>query len=363
MTIYSAAAALVGKSIAMHCGDKIFACAKLVTSVSTRAKPVTPQVTPPPAPANNAVVATLPNGAGSVVLKSSTITVSVDLTQMDEATRTSAQLQACFNGGSPTTDLAWHIHDLWTHGATGGLGTDSCGGTYTGLHYDPMWACGPFSGSLPATCDPDQFCDGKKAAYSCNSTTFAADRSKCEVGDMSGRYGKMQLSEGKGFFSFNKEDNLLPPFEKLNGKSIVFHCNGKRAMCAKLVAARVENNAPPADAPTPASAAGSARVAGTGLSVAWLVCGLIFFAIFELVLLILAALVCLNMIPCIYCECCKATSSPTLHRALGITYLLLQISAICLAILVFILALASDCHGEGRCVMLITNAAFQGEMR
>ena len=448
---YEQTDALVGKSIALHCGATIFACAKLEKKLSTREQPTT-DVVPPPTTGNNGVVATLPSGVGSVTIQSNKLVVKVDLNKMSAEARASAGLTDCFASGAANA-LTYHIHDKWA--VSDGVGATSCSGANTGGHYDPTWACGGASGALDAACDAGGYCAAPSVAYQCTPAEYAAKRFACEVGDVSGRcvllfcscsivcsicssidrapllcsvvsnrfwrlfvatssrsrppphplsltrYGALALANGNGFFSLNREDNLFPPFTTLAGKSIVFHCNGARALCAELVATHIDGSAPPPDSP---SSGGSSRAeggkgrAGSGLNIAGFVIGLLFFAAFELALLIFATVVCLNYASCLYCASCNVTTSPNVYRAFGVIYLILQvrfafarvpsgsaapcrlppnplpsfppsarppappgaqITSICLAVLVFILAVASECHGEGRCVLLITNSAFQ----
>jgi hypothetical protein len=350
---YEHTTALAGRSIALHCGTQIFACAKLEVKASTRVKPTTTEVTPP-AEGNNGVVATLPNGVGAVKIQSSTIFVDVDLSKLSDEDRTNADLAACYSGGA-STPLTWHIHDLWTDGgSTSGLGSTSCGASATGGHYDPTWACGPASSGRSSACDDaGKYCSQSAAAYNCNSSVAAGtNRFACEVGDMSGRYGGLPLTSGKGVFSLNREDNLLPPFAVLAGKSIVFHCNGQRAMCAKLIATRIEASPTPApEIPGLSPSADDGGKAGTGLDVASLIVSLVFFAVFELTLMIVSIIVCFNCFSCCYCS--------SSHRVVGIVYFVLQLTAICCAGFVFVLGLSSECHGETRCVLLITNSALQ----
>merc|ERR1712166_1142238 len=126
-----------------------------------------------------------------------------------------------------------------------------CGGGVTGGHYDPTFACGGASQNnangicaiLRAT---DQAPAGTgqglvKGAYACTK----ADQSQCEIGDQSGKMGKItsKLSMGgrrrrKRMQKFN--DRWMEPIDNLNGKSLVLHfCSaagcGDRLACANLV--------------------------------------------------------------------------------------------------------------------------------
>lgn len=88
----------------------------------------------------------------------------------------------------------------------------------TGGHYDPTLACGPASGN-PHCKDA-----GCSFSYSCN---FAADPYSCEVGDLSGKYGTLPVSNQKVSWSSPVSQwNFLDSLGALNGKSIVFHCQG-----------------------------------------------------------------------------------------------------------------------------------------
>jgi len=99
-------------------------------------------------------------------------------------------------------------------------------------HYDPTLACGGASDN--ALCSSKGGCvtDG---TYTCDAAAFAANPWACEVGDMSGKHGAHALSaEGAGQWSSRTFNNYLPLPDVIQEMSIVFHCSGGRAFCAKF---------------------------------------------------------------------------------------------------------------------------------
>jgi len=155
--------------------------------------------------------------------------------------------------------LAFHLHsgqvgrNMKAVGAFADGSEDLCGPSYTLGHYDPEDACGPASTAKSAppvgtSCDPDA--DG---GYVCDEE---ANQSGCEIGDLSGRYGKVDIDvagEGEkeiddgscpgcdGDYLENPEEEDSATYE--TWRSIVFHAfdatggenNGKRLLCANFV--------------------------------------------------------------------------------------------------------------------------------
>ena len=72
--------------------------------------------------------------------------------------------------------------------------------------------------------------------YSCNPTEYAKNPFACEVGDMSGKFGKLAIDGASKMGTLAGADLYMSPLSELRGKSIVFHCDGgARVFCAKLV--------------------------------------------------------------------------------------------------------------------------------
>jgi hypothetical protein len=139
--------------------------------------------------------------------------------------------------------LSYHIHSLWTHAdvtsAVGGM----CGGDYTSGHYDPFFACG---GATSSTTECAAL--ARTTPYSCSTTTYGEGNYQfCEVGDLSGKFGKvMPASSTDLTFYFGASDMLGPLAANYDVASddvskgwgsIVFHCaaGGSRQFCAKFV--------------------------------------------------------------------------------------------------------------------------------
>ena len=78
---------------------------------------------------------------------------------------------------------------------------------------------------------------GDCSTYSCNSTAFQANPQVCEVGDLSGKYGELNVNpneeNGTVEKSIPEESNIS--MDVIQSMSIVVHCNdGTRAFCASL---------------------------------------------------------------------------------------------------------------------------------
>merc|ERR1711924_339490 len=97
----------------------------------------------------------------------------------------------CWQHGAP---LGYHIHTDWKDAHHDfGFGTEECGGSMTGGHFDPTAACGPLTGN-PACmelqkkrylCVPKLFLHSSFHA----SAKKTPARPECEVGDLSGKHG------------------------------------------------------------------------------------------------------------------------------------------------------------------------------
>lgn len=88
------------------------------------------------------------------------------------------------------TEYEWHIHVQWptTSNATA-ASYAQCSKSVVGNHYDPLKACGPASEYVGTTnCTTE-----KTNAYACTPTTYAANVSACEKGDLSGKLGKLTI--------------------------------------------------------------------------------------------------------------------------------------------------------------------------
>jgi len=125
------------------------------------------------------------------------------------------------------------------------LNAPGCGAGVTGGHYDPTFACGGASQNnangicaiLRATNQAPAGNGLVKGAYACTNT----DQSQCEIGDQSGKMGKIMASGArrrrKRMQKFN--DKWMEPISNLDGRSLVLHCCsaagcGDRLACANL---------------------------------------------------------------------------------------------------------------------------------
>jgi hypothetical protein len=140
------------------------------------------------------------------------------------------------------SSLNYHLHQQWTwEGNTWAYGENSCGSFYTGGHYDPYFACGPASGVSDQTC---QDIGKGKDQYSCTGAYDDAMYDKCEVGDLSGKYGQIFI-DGDGKGDKWVQDDPLPALDyhfvpgTTNNppdrfSSIVLHLGAQRVLCGQL---------------------------------------------------------------------------------------------------------------------------------
>jgi len=140
----------------------------------------------------------------------------------------------------PSGLFNWHIHEF-PGGGIAANGTDSpsdCGPNKTGGHYDPTFACGGASqnqgnGICGILGDRD---------YECSTTA----QYNCEIGDQSGKMGKINAIELLEAGEPQKFDDFwINDLGSIEGRSIVLHCCkekdeggldcGRRLACATLV--------------------------------------------------------------------------------------------------------------------------------
>lgn len=140
-----------------------------------------------------------------------------------------------------TQGLSYHVHSYWENFAsdvTSASGGSACGGANTGGHYDPNLACSGASQNLTACNRLSRY----GSIYDCQFTTKPWT---CEVGDLSGRFGKLQGDDNLMFTSSTFLTDNYPPYPQdylvndlpfwTSWASVVFHCsNGDRLLCAKF---------------------------------------------------------------------------------------------------------------------------------
>eukprot|EP01083_Nonionella_stella_P115048 340668_1 len=128
--------------------------------------------------------------------------VVVDLTGLDNFDA----LSVC---GEENTEYSYHIHTIWSEADDAArYGSDACGAAITGGHFNP---------------------------YDKDTCELNADYYDCEVGDLSGRFGKITLNDDNQLSASNSlasAVNKISP-DAVADRSVVFHCaNGNRAFCA-----------------------------------------------------------------------------------------------------------------------------------
>eukprot|EP01038_Epipyxis_sp_PR26KG_P005159 gene5159-7182_t len=139
--------------------------------------------------------------------------------------------------------LTYHIHSYWTDSAKSSTTTCSSAGG----HYDPYLACGTSSEDKANLCVSLNRTVSQNYIYGCNPTDYAAGHyALCEVGDISGKFGKLlPAASGSLVFKASMVDPNPPlavnyQTSDLISKqwaSIVFHCpaDNSRLFCAQLI--------------------------------------------------------------------------------------------------------------------------------
>lgn len=155
-----------------------------------------------------------------------------------------------------TTDgLTVHIHSKWAAEDKTEGSTADCGPQFTAGHWDPTLMCGPSSSQLsrpdgtanPACANYKEGMSPAALAASYRCSTFEPDQ--CELGDITGRHGRIMLagsSSAKAAFTVP----LPLPLEELEAQygatlvpgsdfawaSVVAHCapTNARLFCAQL---------------------------------------------------------------------------------------------------------------------------------
>lgn len=156
-----------------------------------------------------------------------------------------------------TYGMYYHIHSYWNnHTSLSSSGSTYCGANYTGFHYDPTLACSKNSenngllGSNTNLCNILKRTSNFGYTYACNTSNYQAGYySTCELGDLSGKFGKI-YEHKKNSRKFSQKDLLIdniPVYSSSYLKdilptshlwtSIVFHCgdvNATRILCSKF---------------------------------------------------------------------------------------------------------------------------------
>jgi hypothetical protein len=137
-------------------------------------------------------------------------------------------------------NLSYHLHAQWNLNED--YSTTDCG--TAGGHYDPFLGCGPATGAK-ADCAALGRTSDDSYVYSCRGAYDNEEYGRCEVGDLSGKYGAIPIdNDGHGLKRV--EDDPLPAMnyhyqpalsdvsDGTEFASIVFHNGSPRVLCGKL---------------------------------------------------------------------------------------------------------------------------------
>ncbi|KAI9922666.1 hypothetical protein PsorP6_001830 [Peronosclerospora sorghi] len=148
---------------------------------------------------------------------------------------------AAFDGNftQDVTSWKWHIHTKWSS-ALSSDSYDQCSKAATGNHYDPLRACGPASEYVS---EPE--CQARSKSYACSPSTYAANPLACEKGDLSSKFGAINV--GKSFIVTEewKDENYPLPSENTDKWSMVLHavCGEEAPRIARAVGVKREDDA------------------------------------------------------------------------------------------------------------------------
>jgi hypothetical protein len=140
--------------------------------------------------------------------------------------------------------LSYHFHTYWTD-AKFGASTTTCADT--GGHYDPFLACGPSSEDKASLCPLLNRTSTSGYTYGCSPSTYSSGHhSLCEVGDLSGKFGKMMPDDPvkPAMFTGTHIDPMPPLIANYESgdmiskqwASLVIHCpvDNSRILCGHV---------------------------------------------------------------------------------------------------------------------------------
>eukprot|EP01038_Epipyxis_sp_PR26KG_P011899 gene11899-15922_t len=139
--------------------------------------------------------------------------------------------------------LTYHIHSYWSNTSAS---STVCGSAATGGHFDPNFACSNASQSYSTSCKNLGRTKPLGYTYNCSTTNYHFGRySFCEVGDLSGKMGKLNYNSATQKLFSTSFTDFQPPYDanfklsdqtSLPWSSVVFHCGstGARLLCAEF---------------------------------------------------------------------------------------------------------------------------------
>ena len=115
---------------------------------------------------------------------------------------------------------------------------------YVGSFYDPTISCARDSGNIYCDSNGD-LCSDSDYDYVCRWNN-PSDRMYCAPGDLSGKFGALNISNGEKTFKHSLKDIFMIDLELLEGRSIVLQCNDTLEIvaCAELEYYEVEAATP-----------------------------------------------------------------------------------------------------------------------
>jgi hypothetical protein len=137
------------------------------------------------------------------------------------------------NCSGPVTEFAWYLHNK-LNSTNRSAFSSGCSFTHAGYHYDPDFACGPNSDKIETT-----QCHTKVNVPGFHYDCSPSHSQGCEMGDLSGRLGYLQLTTDSTTMIHQSWTNVSFPnlYESPSSWSIMIHavCNEQavpRLTCA-----------------------------------------------------------------------------------------------------------------------------------
>jgi hypothetical protein len=149
-----------------------------------------------------------------------------------------------------TPTLSYHLHNQWTSTSANYAITADCASSNAGGHYDPYLGCGPSSAAGATSCTAIGRVASSGYTYTCNPAAYSAgELDRCEVGDLSGKYGPIQIINSRlrrantsvrkdplPALNYHYESSMSSGNTAAVFASVVFHKpDGSRVLCGKLV--------------------------------------------------------------------------------------------------------------------------------
>ena len=126
--------------------------------------------------------------------------------------------------GNCGNEILYRIYDTWD--------SNSNCADEIGNFYDPTITCVENSDmDAKGYCTGSYLCNDDEYEYDCDYSGDVENRFQCAPGDLSGKYGSIDISSSSNFFlNMSGYDPLMIAIEQLEGKSVALLCGDDRSM-------------------------------------------------------------------------------------------------------------------------------------